>query len=182
MNSGDASSGEQTRGTHEDSGMRDGAEEETLRDGGDNDGCPPAGGGGSRSAEVRLEDELFDKKAAEAPDDDGAMIASLIDGAAEKKKDMELVAALAADAMRRPYRCSKCGAEKMKGHLCSAKLAGKKTPATPVKRVDLAARLAARLHAGAEGGEGLEVEGFVGLQANELSHLPFFRSFRMPFF
>ena len=45
------------------------------------------------------DDELFDKKAAEAPDDDGAMIASLIDGAAEKKKDMELVAALAADAM-----------------------------------------------------------------------------------
>jgi len=45
------------------------------------------------------DDELFDKKAAEAPDDDGAMIASLIDGAAEKNMDMELVAALAADAM-----------------------------------------------------------------------------------
>ena len=45
------------------------------------------------------EDELFDKKSADAPDDDGAMIASLIDGAAEKNMDMELVAALAADAM-----------------------------------------------------------------------------------
>jgi hypothetical protein len=132
-NSGDASSGEQTRGTREGSGMRDDSEEGTPRDGGDNDGCLPAGGGGSRSAEVR-----------------------------------------------RPYRCSKCGAEK-KGHLCSAKLPGTMTPATPVKRVDLAARLAARLHAGAEGGEGMEVEGFVGLQANDLSHLPFFRSFRMPF-
>ena len=55
-------------------------------------------------------------------------------------------------------------------------------PATPVKRVDLAARLAARLHAGAgEGGEGMEVEGRGGLQANDLSHLPFFRSFRMLF-
>jgi hypothetical protein len=113
--------------------MRDDSEEGTPRDGGENDGCLPAGGGGSRSAEVR-----------------------------------------------RPYRCSKCGAEK-KGHLCSAKLAGTMMPATPVKRVDLAARLAARLLAGAEGGEGMEVEGFVGLQANDLSHLPFFRSFRMPF-
>eukprot|EP00802_Teleaulax_amphioxeia_P010125 Tamp_10150.p1 GENE.Tamp_10150~~Tamp_10150.p1 ORF type:complete len:422 (+),score=94.73 Tamp_10150:279-1544(+) len=83
--------------------------------------------------------------------------------------------------VRRPYRCSKCGAEK-KGHLCSAKLAGNMMPATPVKRVDLAARLAARLHAGAgEGGEGMEVEGRGGLQANDLSHLPFFRSFRMLF-
>ena len=106
-----ASSGEQTRGTHEDSGMRDGAEEETLRDGGDNDGCPPAGGGGSRSAEVRLED-------------DGAMIASLIDGEAEKKIDMELVAALAADAMRRPYRTaaegSDDGAKRAAGSCASA--------------------------------------------------------------
>ena len=45
------------------------------------------------------DDELFDKKSADTPDDDGAMIASLIDGAAEKNMDMELVAALAADAM-----------------------------------------------------------------------------------
>ena len=83
--------------------------------------------------------------------------------------------------VRRPYRCSKCGAEK-KGHLCSAKLAGNMMPATPVKRVDLAARLAARLHGGTgDGGEGTEVEGRGGLQANDLSHLPFFRSFRMLF-
>ena len=91
--------------------MRDGAEEETLRDGGDNDGCPPAGGGGSRSAEVRLED-------------DGAMIASLIDGEAEKKIDMELVAALAADAMMRPYRTaaegSDDGAKRAAGSCASA--------------------------------------------------------------
>jgi hypothetical protein len=43
--------------------------------------------------------DAFDKKTAKAPDDDGAMIAALIDGAAEKKMNMELVAALAADAM-----------------------------------------------------------------------------------
>lgn len=79
--------------------------------------------------------------------------------------------------VRRPYRCSKCGAEK-KGHLCSAKLAANMMPATPVKRVDLAARLAARLHAGnGEGGEGME-EGRGALQPNDLSNLPFFRSFR----
>jgi len=79
--------------------------------------------------------------------------------------------------VRRAYRCSKCGAEK-KGHLCSAKLAANMMPATPVKRIDLAARLAARLHAGTgEGGDGMD-EGRGGLQANDLSNLPFFRSFR----
>ena len=79
--------------------------------------------------------------------------------------------------VRRPYRCSKCGAEK-KGHLCSAKLAANMMPATPVKRVDLAARLAARLHAAnGEGGEGME-EGRGALQPNDLSNLPFSRSFR----
>jgi hypothetical protein len=48
--------------------------------------------------ELRGSDELG--SSVEAPaDDDGVMIASLIDGAAEKNMDMELVAALAADAM-----------------------------------------------------------------------------------
>ena len=46
---------------------------------------------------LSLEDELGG--AGHAPDDDGVMIASLIDGAAEKNMDLELVAALAADAM-----------------------------------------------------------------------------------
>ena len=82
-----------------------------------------------------------------------------------------------ATEVRRPYRCSKCGAEK-KGHLCSAKLAANMMPATPIKRVDLAARLAARLQSGAgDVGEGMEAEGR-GLQPNDLSTLPFFRSFR----
>jgi hypothetical protein len=79
--------------------------------------------------------------------------------------------------VRRPYRCSKCGAEK-KGHLCSAKLAANMMPATPIKRVDLAARLAARLQSGAgDGSDGMEVDSR-GLQPNDLSNLPFFRSFR----
>jgi hypothetical protein len=90
-----------------------------LHDGDDNDGCPPAGGGGSRSAEVRLEDDEL-----EAPDDDGTMISSFIDGASEKKIDMELVAALAADAMRRPYRTaaegSDDGAKRAAGSCASA--------------------------------------------------------------
>lgn len=48
--------------------------------------------------ELRGSDELGGSVEAPA-DDDGVMIASLIDGAAEKNMDMELVAALAADAM-----------------------------------------------------------------------------------
>eukprot|EP00960_Hanusia_phi_P069674 767141-Hanusia_phi.AAC.5 len=52
---------------------------------------------------------------------------------------------------RRPYRCSKCGAEK-KGHLCSAKVTVNTAPPPPVKRGDLAARLAARLQGQSEGG------------------------------
>lgn len=82
-----------------------------------------------------------------------------------------------ATEVRRPYRCSKCGAEK-KGHLCSAKLAANMMPATPIKRVDLAARLAARLQSG-EGGvsEGMDSD-TRGLRTNDISNLPFFRSFR----
>jgi hypothetical protein len=68
---------------------------------------------------VRLEDDEL-----EAPDDDGTMISSFIDGASEKKIDMELVAALAADAMRRPYRTaaegSDDGAKRAAGSCASA--------------------------------------------------------------
>ena len=53
-------------------------------------------------------------------------------------------------------------------------------PATPVKRVDLAARLAARMNGGegaGDGGMGMEDDGGRGLQSTDLSNLPFFRSF-----
>ena len=49
--------------------------------------------------ELRGSDELGGSVEAPA-DDDGVMIASLIDGAAEKNMDKQLVAALAADAGR----------------------------------------------------------------------------------
>mmetsp|Transcript_37549 Transcript_37549/g.77056 ORF Transcript_37549/g.77056 Transcript_37549/m.77056 type:complete len:339 (+) Transcript_37549:106-1122(+) len=57
---------------------------------------------------------------------------------------------------RKPYRCSKCGAEK-KGHVCSAKSASDSQPSgaqvVEVKRGDLAARLAARLQGNKDGSE-----------------------------
>mmetsp|Transcript_34764 Transcript_34764/g.81854 ORF Transcript_34764/g.81854 Transcript_34764/m.81854 type:complete len:348 (-) Transcript_34764:137-1180(-) len=60
---------------------------------------------------------------------------------------------------RKPYRCSKCGAEK-KGHLCSAKTTADTQPSSAqvveVKRGDLAARLAARLQGRKEGGDSSE--------------------------
>jgi len=96
---------------------------------------------------------------------------------------------------RKPYRCSKCGAEK-KGHVCSAKTTSEALPSSSqveVKRGDLAARLAARLQGGTKEGPettlAMQSSGarrasddlrhgiLLAATKHELARIPFVRSF-----